>query len=94
MGSAFGATDNFIRSSRRGASTVIGSDLSKEADPGAEREAKERSGSQYILEQDSKRISQPDNSLNLILCFVMEHLMDFREAMQNGCGCWRPADRP
>jgi SAM-dependent methyltransferase len=82
FGCGSGQLCSFVK--KKGASTVIGSDLSKkQIDLAREREAKERSGCRYILEQDPKRISLPDNSVDVILCFdVMEHVMDYREAMQ------------
>jgi len=65
----------------RGAESVVGTDLSAKSIQLAEaRETKERSGCRFLLAQDTKRISLPDDSVDVILCFdVMEHVMDYRE---------------
>jgi SAM-dependent methyltransferase len=64
---------------KNGAKTVIGIDLSEAS---IERARRNQSGGNlevnFVLEESASRISLPDDSIDVILCFdVMEHVMNY-----------------
>jgi SAM-dependent methyltransferase len=79
----------------KGASSVIGADLSSKSIARA-RHLYDGSAPNltFILEESTTRISLPDSSVDVILCFdVMEHIMDYREIVHEWARVLSPGGR-
>jgi len=63
---------------QNGAKAVTGVDLSRRSIERARRSQQAFSNVDFILEESATRISLPDDSIDVIVCFdVMEHVMDY-----------------
>jgi SAM-dependent methyltransferase len=63
-----------------GASRVIGTDLNERFIREAKQRAKGHNNVEFVLETDDARISLPDTSVDVILCFdVVEHIMAYEQ---------------
>ena len=68
---------------RNGAQSVTGIDLAADRIERARASVNGNSNVRFILEEHTDRISLPDSSIDVILCFdVMEHVMDYETIMR------------
>src|SRR5215471_16928995 len=68
---------------RNGAQSVIGIDLSSDRIEHAKAAINGNSNLSFVLEENTSRISLPDSSIEVILCFdVMEHVIDYEAIMR------------